>query len=219
MVPGSPAPDGWPLMVITHPQPACGRPLEQVVAECVDAGAPAIQLRDKAADSQALASTAERLLAITRSAGATLIVNDRLDVAIAADADGVHLGPDDLPVSAARDIARPDLIIGYSTDDPEEAGRAAAAGADYLGVGAVFGTRSKPGLADEAIGPDRVRLVREASRLPCLGIGGITLHNAPEVLETGAGIAVLSAVMSAPAPAEVVRELLRIAGGGGGGGR
>ncbi|MCY3698445.1 MAG: thiamine phosphate synthase [Gemmatimonadetes bacterium] len=203
-------------MVITHPQPACGRPLDRVVAECVDAGVPAIQFRDKAADGPALASTAERLRAITNSAGAAFVVNDRLDVALAAGADGVHLGPDDLTVSAARDIVPPDFIIGYSTDDPEEARRAAAAGADYLGVGAVFGTRSKPGLAHEAIGPDRVRLVREASRLPCLGIGGITLQNARELLDTGAGIAVLSGVMSASDPAAVVRELLRIAGGGGG---
>ncbi|WP_420615993.1 thiamine phosphate synthase [Candidatus Palauibacter sp.] len=215
-MPGSPASDGWPLMVITHPRPTCGRSLEQVVAECVDAGAPAIQLRDKTADSRALTTTAARLRAITKSAGATLIVNDRLDVALAIGADGVHLGPDDVTVPAARDIAPPDFIIGYSTDDPEEARRAAAAGADYLGVGAVFGTRSKPGLANEAIGPDRVRLVREASGLPCLGIGGITLQNAPAVLETGAGIAVLSTVMSAPDPGAVVRELLLIARGEGG---
>lgn len=195
-------------MVITHPRPVCGRPLEQVVAECVDAGAPAIQLRDKSADSRALSATAARLLAITEPAGASLIVNDRLDIALAAGADGIHLGPDDLPVSAARAIAPRDFIIGYSTDDPEEARRAAAAGADYLGVGAVFGTRSKPGLAEEAIGPERVRLVREASRLPCLGIGGITVANAGDVFATGAGIAVLSAVMSSKDPASVVRELL-----------
>ncbi len=207
--------DGWPLMVITHPRPACGRSLEQVVADCVDAGAPAIQLRDKTADSRALTVTAARLRATTQSAGAALIVNDRLDVALAAGADGVHLGPDDLPVSAARAIAPPDFLIGYSTDDPEEARRAAAAGADYLGVGAVFGTRSKPGLADEATGPDRVRRVRAASGLPCLGIGGITLQNAPEVLDTAAGIAVLSTVMSASDPGAVVRRLLRLAGGGG----
>ena len=119
-------------------------------------------------------------------------------------------GPDDLTVPAARNVAAPDFIIGYSTDDPEKARRAAVAGADYLGVGAVFGTRSKPGLASEAIGPGRVRLVREASGLPCLGIGGITVENAPEVFETGAGIAVLSTVMSAPHPGAVVRALLRI---------
>ncbi|MYH10749.1 MAG: thiamine phosphate synthase [Gemmatimonadales bacterium] len=215
-MPRSRTSDGWPLMVITHPRPACGQPLERVVAECVDAGAPAIQLRDKTADSRALATTAARLRAITASAGSTLIMNDRLDVALAIGADGVHLGPDDLTVPAARDIAPPDFIIGYSTDDPEEARRAAAAGADYLGVGAVFGTRSKPGLANEAIGPDRIRIVREASGLPCLGIGGITLQNAPEVLEIDAGIAVLSTVMSASDPGAVVRRLLRIARGGGG---
>ncbi len=200
-------------MVITHPQPVCGRPLEQVVAECVDAGAPAIQLRDKTADSRALTVTAARLRAITKSAGAALIVNDRLDVALAGGADGVHLGPHDLPVSAARAIAPPDFLIGYSTDDPEVARRAAAAGADYLGVGAVFGTRSKPGLATEATGPHRVRRVREASGLPCLGIGGITLQNAAEVLDTAAGIAVLSTVMSASDPGAVVRRLLRLTGG------
>ncbi len=213
-MPGVPMPDGWPLLVITHPRPACGRSLERVVAECVDAGAHVVQFRDKTTDSRALTATAARLRAITESAGATLIVNDRLDIALAVGADGVHLGPDDLPVSAARAIAPPDFIVGYSTDDPDEARRVADAGADYLGVGAVYGTRSKPGLADEAIGPDRVRLVRETSGLPCLGIGGITLRNAPEVLETGAGVAVLSTVMAAPNPGAVVRQLLRIARGG-----
>ena len=108
-------------------------------------------------------------------------------------------------------IAPPDFIVGYSTDDPDEARRAAAAGANYLGVGAVFGTASKPGLADEAIGPDRVRSVIEASGLPALGIGGISPENATEVLGTGAGVAVLSAVMSAPDPADVVRAFVRLA--------
>ncbi|WP_419934743.1 thiamine phosphate synthase [Candidatus Palauibacter sp.] len=203
-------PDPGRLMVLTHPRPACGRPLEQVVAECVGAGATAIQLRDKTADSRTLLETTIRLLAITAPAGALLVVNDRLDVALAAGADGVHLGPEDLPLPAARRLSPPDFLIGYSTDDPDEARRAAAAGADYLGIGAVFGTRSKPGLADEAIGLDRVRAVRKASGLPCLGIGGITPNNAARVHATGAGIATLSAVMSAPHPATAVREFLAI---------
>ena len=197
-------------MVLTHPRPARGRELEQVVAACVDAGASAIQLRDKTADGRALVMTATRLLAITEPAGVPLVVNDRLDVALAAGADGVHLGPDDLPVRAARELSPPGFLVGYSTDDPDEARRAAAAGADYLGVGAVFGTRSKPGLADEAIGVDRVRAVLEASGLPCLGIGGITPDNAASVYAAGAGIAVLSAVMSSPHPDRVVRELVRL---------
>ena len=199
-------------MVLTHPRPACGRPLEEVVAECVRAGATAIQLRHKTADGGALLAVATRLLAVTAPAGVPLVVNDRLDVALAVGADGVHLGPDDLPVRAARELAPPGFLIGYSTDDPDEARRAAGAGADYLGVGAVFGTRSKPGLADEAIGPDRVRAVLEASRLPCLGIGGITPDNAGSVYATGAGVAVLSAVMSSPNPGLVVREFLRLGG-------
>lgn len=194
-------------MVLTHPRPACGRPLDEVVAACVRAGATAIQLRDKSATAGALLSAARGLRAITTAARVPLIVNDRLDVALAADADGVHLGPDDLPVSAARALAPPPFLIGYSTDDPSEARRAAADGADYLGVGAVFRTRSKPGLADEAIGPERVRAVLRASGLPCLGIGGVTSDNAASVLATRAGIAVLSAVMSSPDPAAVVRRL------------
>ena len=194
-------------MVLTHPRPACGRPLDEVVAACVHAGATAIQLRDKSATGGVLLAAARGLRAITTAARVPLIVNDRLDVALAADADGVHLGPDDLPVSAARALAPPPFLIGYSTDDPSEARRAAADGADYLGVGAVFGTRSKPGLADEAIGPDRVLALLRASGLPCLGIGGITPATAASVLATGAGIAVLSAVMSSADPAAAVRQL------------
>lgn len=207
-------------MVLTHPRPACGRPLDQVVAECVAAGATAIQLRDKHADGRALLDQARQLLAVTSPAGVPLVVNDRLDVALAAGADGVHLGPDDLPVRAARALASRPFLIGYSTDDPAEARRAADDGADYLGVGAIFGTRSKPALADEEIGPERVGTVLHASQLPCLGIGGITPANAGPVLATGAGVAVLSAVMSAPRPGRVVRAFLRhLRDGGHRGGR
>ena len=194
-------------MVLTHPRPVCGRPLDEVVTACVRAGATAIQLRDKTATGGTLLAIAHRLRAITAATAVPLIVNDRLDIALAAGADGVHLGPDDLPVSAARALAPPPFLIGYSTDDPREARRAAREGADYLGVGAVFGTHSKPGLADHAIGPDRVRAVLRASGLPCLGIGGITPANAPRVLATGAGVAVLSAVMSSPDPTAAVHQL------------
>ncbi len=202
------------LMVVTRPDPACGRPLEQVVAECLAAGATAIQLRDKRADARTLAVQARTLLAPTRAAGALFIVNDRLDVALAIGADGVHLGPEDLPIGTARRLAPPPFLLGYSTDDPREAAAAARAGADYLGVGAVFGTRSKAGLAGEAIGPERVREVREAAGVPCVGIGGVTSLNAHHVFDTGAGIAVLSAVMDADRPGEVVRRLLAAGGGG-----
>jgi len=195
------------LTVLTSPKPACGRRLEAVVAECVAAGATTIQLRDKNASARDLADQARELLVITRSAGALLIINDRADVALAVGADGVHLGPDDIPVRAARDIAPNGFLIGYSTDDPERAREAAGEGADYLGVGAVYGTSSKPGLENESIGPAGVRAVVTASGLPCVGIGGITPENATAVIDSEAGIAVLSVVMASPAPAEVVNIL------------
>lgn len=193
------------LMVITTPHPACGRPLPEVVAECVEAGATAVELRDKEASSHTLFRLATELRDILEEKNTLLIVNDRLDVALAAGAHGVHLGPGDLPVREARRIAPPDFLIGYSTDTTEDAEQAAAAGADFLGVGAVFGTKSKSGLAEEAIGPDRVREVLASQGLPGLGIGGITAANAASVARTGAGVAVLGAVMGAREPAEIVR--------------
>jgi thiamine-phosphate pyrophosphorylase len=214
-VTGSGSPDRAPLagrlrlVVLTHPRPACGRPIEEVVRACVSAGATAIQLRDKEADADRLYRQARRLLPVVEDGGALLVVNDRFDVALAAGAHGVHLGPEDLPVDAVRGAVPPGFVIGASTDDPETGRRLAGKGADYLGVGAVFGTRSKPGLADEAIGPGRVAEVRAAAGIPCVGIGGVTASNAGEVLAVADGIAVLSAVMSAPDPAEAVREILR----------
>ncbi|MDH3296754.1 MAG: thiamine phosphate synthase [Gemmatimonadota bacterium] len=199
------------LMVLTDPEPACGKPLVDVVEECLIAGANAIQLRDKAATDRLLYDQAVQLVERTGRHGALLIVNDRFDVALAAGADGVHLGPGDMPIETVRMHADADFLIGYSTDDPIAGMLAAEAGADYLGVGAVFGTTSKAGLAEEAIGVERVAQVLHSAGLPGVGIGGITASNAAEVFETGAGVAVLSAVMHAPDPGAVVRRLLAVA--------
>jgi thiamine-phosphate pyrophosphorylase len=196
------------LIVITDPQPACGRPLHQVVAECLEAGAPSIQLRDKTASAEELYDQALGLVPLAEAHGALLMVNDRFDVARAAGAHGVHLGPEDLPVEAVRRHAPAGFLIGYSTDDPELARAAAAAGADYLGVGAVFATQSKEGLEGEAIGPGRVAEVLAAAALPGVGIGGITQANAQSVAGTGAGVAALGSVMQAPVPGDAVRALL-----------
>jgi len=195
-------------MVLTDPTPACGRDLLDIVSECTAAGATAIQLRDKSADARRLLDIARALRSVTRDAGVLLIVNDRIDVAMAADADGVHLGPGDLPVSHARAVAPEGFLIGYSTDDPCVAKRAADDGADYLGVGAVYRTHSKPGLAGEAIGPSRVADVLRAADLPGVGIGGITPANAATVFATGAGVAVLSAIMHSDHPAGSILDIL-----------
>lgn len=202
------------LMVVTHPAPAGGRPLPRVVAEALKAGATAVQLRWKGASGADLYRTALTLLPAVREHGALFLVNDRTDVALAANADGVHLGPNDLPVSAVRRFVPDDFLVGYSTDEPERGREAARAGADYLGVGAVFGTRSKEDLAGEAIGPERMGEVLRAAGLPGVGIGGITPENAAAVARAGAGVAVLSAVMHAPDPADAVRALIRSVGAG-----
>jgi len=207
-VPGAELAQRLRLMVLTRPRPACGRPLIEVVEACLAAGATAIQLRDKEAGSAELLAMARELAPAVRAGGGLFLVNDRLDVALLAGADGVHLGPDDLPIEAARAVAPPGFLVGFSTDDPRTGRRAAAAGADYLGIGAVYGTASKPEAAGEAIGPDRVEEVLAASGIPGVGIGGIMAANAGAVAAAGAGIAVLSAVMDAQDPPVAVQALL-----------
>jgi len=197
-------------MVVTVPRPACGRPLPDVVAECLEAGATSIQLRHPTAQGGELFREARQLLPITRRHGAPLIVNDRFDVALAAGADGVHLGPGDLTVEAVRRHTPAKFLIGVSVDDPRAGVAARRAGASYLGIGAVFGTRTKPGLAREAIGTDRLESVLRQAHLPGVGIGGITPANAAEVVATGAGIAVVSTVMGAACPGDAVAQLLAV---------
>lgn len=195
------------LVVLTHPDPASG-PLRDVVAECLEAGCPAIQLRDKTATAGELYGLGLELRELARAHDALLFVNDRWDVGVACGADGVHLGPDDIPVREVRRKVPPGFLIGFSTDDPDTGREAARDGADYLGVGAVYGTSSKQGLEEEAIGPERVGEVALASPVPCVGIGGIAPGRAGAVVAVGAGVAVLRAVMNARRPGEVVSSLL-----------
>lgn len=203
------------LTVITDKALARSRALSEVVREALAAGAPAIQLRLKGATARELLEAAHTLMPLVRSAGALLIVNDRLDVALAAGADGVHLGPDDLPVKDARAAVTEALgavasafLVGHSVDTPVAAAQAEADGADYLGVGAVYPTANKPD-AGEVIGVEGLRRVVEAVGIPVVAIGGITPERARAVAETGAcGCATIGAVMGSQEPAEVVRALL-----------
>jgi thiamine-phosphate pyrophosphorylase len=197
------------LIVITDVRLAQPRAVESVVYMALEAGAPAVQLRDKTATARDLFDQAVTLRDLTSAFGALLFINDRMDVALAARADGVHLGPDDMPLAAARRTAPASLLIGWSTDDPDQARTAEAQGADYIGCGAVFGTTSKD-LADEQIGPVGLQRVVQAVSLPVVGIGGIDITNIAEVVRAGAaGAAVIRAVMAAPDVAGAVGALLR----------
>ena len=197
------------LVVITDERLAEPLGLEHVLSQALEAGAPAIQLRAKDATAREVTAMARRLLPMVRSAGALFFVNDRLDVALATGADGVHLGPDDLPVKEVRSAVPRDFIVGYSTADPEEAARAEADGADYLGSGTVYPTTNKPD-PGEVIGLSGLQRVVKAVSIPVVGIGGITPERAVDVAGVGArGIAVIGAVVGAPDPGEAVRRLLR----------
>jgi thiamine-phosphate pyrophosphorylase len=196
------------LIVITDHELARPRTVLDVVRLALEAGAPAVQLRDKTAGARALVQQAAELLPLVRAHHARLFINDRVDVALLAGADGVHLGPEDLPVREARRIA-PQLQIGYSTDDPEQARAAERDGADYIGCGAVFGTTSKADAANERIGIHRLDEVARAVRIPVVAIGGITVENVAQVAATkAAGVAVIGAVMRASDPAAATRALL-----------
>lgn len=203
-----PLADRLRLIVLTDRALARPRSIEEVVARALDAGAPAIQLREKEWGAGRTLPLALRLAEQCRAHGALLFVNDRLDLALAAGADGVHLGPDDLPVADVRRVAPPGFLIGYSADDPDRARRAVGDGADYIGCGTVWPTDSKAD-AGKAIGPEGLARVADAVRVPVVGIGGITPERARRLEDTGAaGVAVMAAVMAAKDPGEAVRALL-----------
>ncbi len=197
------------LMVITDARCGEGRELVDVVRAALRGGAPCVQLRAKTESARETVELACALREATREAGALLIVNDRVDVALAAGADGAHVGDDDIPVAAARRIVPPGFLLGRSTETPEQAVRARRDGADYVGVGPVHETASKDD-AGLPVGLARVAAVARAAGIPAVGIGGIDAANAAEVARAGAaGVAVIRAVMQAPDPTEAVRELLR----------
>jgi thiamine-phosphate pyrophosphorylase len=196
------------LVVITDARLARPRSVEEVVHAALEAGAPAIQLRDKFASASELASLGLRLRALTLEARALLFVNDRLDVALAIEADGVHVGPDDIPVDAIRACVSERFLIGASTDDPGEARRLARVGADYIGCGTVYPTANKAD-AGEAIGIEGLERVASAVEIPVVGIGGITVARSAELATTSAaGVAVIGAVMSAQNVQSAVTELV-----------
>ena len=196
------------LIVITDTGLAAPRTVVEVVSAALAGGAQAVQLRNKGEGARELMAVGRELRERTRAAGSLLFVNDRMDVALALEADGVHLGPDDLPVAAVRRHAPPGFLVGRSADDPLVARTAVADGADYIGCGTVYATTTKADAGD-VIGLTGLRAVVEAVSVPVVGIGGITVERTSEVLATGAaGVAVVGAVMAAADPAAAVRDFL-----------
>lgn len=196
----------WRLYVIVDAA-ACGaREPAWVAEQAIRGGADVIQLRHKAASAATLLRQARELLTVTRPAGIPLIINDRADVAAAAGADGVHVGQDDLPVAEARKIVGPGKLVGQSTHSLEQAIVADINHADYIAVGPLYPTPTKPD--SPAVGLPLIREVRLRVEAPIVCIGGIDHATLPEVVRAGARcVAVVRAVCAAPDPAAASRSL------------
>ena len=187
-----------------------GQPLARQVEAALQNGATCLQLREKALDPAAFREEARQMAALCRRYGVPLIINDNVEVALACGAAGVHLGQQDMPIAQARRMAGPDLILGASAHTVQEALEAQAAGADYLGVGAVFSTSTK---ADASPLPlTTLREICAAVSIPVVAIGGITETNLLQLTGCGAvGVAVVSAIFGAPDPGAATARLVRLA--------
>ena len=201
----------WYLYVITDEQLSNGRSHIEIARFAIEGGADVIQLRDKTASSRKLYEDAIAIRKITRDADVSFIVNDRLDIALAVDADGVHVGQKDLPAKVARRLIGSDKILGVSAETVEQAIQAEQDGADYLGVGPIFEARSTKPDAGEPMGLVLLREIQCRCKIPVIAIGGINQQNASETIQAGAdGIAVISAIVSAQDIASVSHELKKI---------
>lgn len=186
-----------------------GRALIDCVRKALDGGVTLVQYRAKTASSAEMYAEALQLKALCDSFNVPLIINDRLDIAMAVGAVGVHLGQDDLPCAAARRILGEDYIIGVSAHNPAEAKAALQSGADYLGCGAVFGTATKADV--KKLGTDGLAAICKAKGLPVVGIGGVTADNYREVRAVGAdGAAIVSGILAQPDISATVRAIAKV---------
>lgn len=183
-----------PLYGIVDPEQTRSRAAERLLTSLIEAGVTLLQLRVKALPPADFLELAKQARAITRAHHCRLIINDRIDIALACDADGVHLGQDDLPLGAGRELMR-EKIVGISTHDLDQARAAERDGADYIGFGPMFATRTKASVY-EARGPEMLKHIRSAVKLPIVAIGGITEANVQEVWQAGAdSVAIISDIL------------------------
>ena len=204
------------LYLVTDRSLSRGRPTVEIVRAAVAGGVTCVQLREKNCGTREFLEEARAVRVATREWGVPLILNDRVDIAMAAGADGVHLGQQDMPISDARRLGPPSWIIGVSAESVEDAVRAEREGADYVGASPVFATPTKTDHA-APLGLDGLRLLRAAVKLPLVAIGGIHAGNARETVRAGAdGLAVVSAIVAADDPraaAEILRREIAAAKG------
>lgn len=197
------------LYGITAEKFSAGRSNIEVVRQMIGGGIKIIQYREKKAAKSAAEMFAEcqAIREMTRAAGVTFIVNDHVDVALLVGADGVHVGQDDLPVAEVRKLLGPDRIIGLSTHSPAQAEEAVRLGADYIGVGPIFATRTKDDVCDP-VGFSYLEWVRDNISLPWVAIGGIKLHNIDEIVRRGAKtVCLVTEIVGAPDIVGRVHEL------------
>jgi len=201
---------GWPrydLYVLTDVTLVPGRAHADIVRAALAGGADAVQIRDKATTAQNLSRVVAECQPLARKFGAALFVNDRVDVALVTGADGAHVGPEDLPARAARKLLKAPALLGVSVGTLEEAKKAARDGADYIGVGPIFGSRTKTD-AGPALGIEPLLAIVRAVSIPVVAIGGIGHENVAAVAGTGAaGAAVIAAVVTASDMAAAARAI------------
>ena len=203
----------YSLYLVTDRALSLGRSNLEVIQAAVRGGVTVVQLREKEATTKEFYQEGVKIKGYLKAGNIPLIINDRIDITLALDADGVHLGQEDMPIDVARKILGPEKIIGASVFTPEEAKIAEALGADYLGLSPIFITQTKPELIQH-LGTEGIPLLKEAVQIPVVGIGSINLGNAYEAVKAGLdGVAVVSAICSQEDPraaAEAIRkEVLR----------
>jgi thiamine-phosphate pyrophosphorylase len=212
MKPGYPE---YALYLVTDRNLSRGRSTLEIVQAAVRGGVTMIQLREKSCPTREFIDEANAIRNFLKSANIPLIINDRVDVALAVHADGVHLGQKDMPLATARRIVGSQMVIGISAESLDGAVEAEAGGADYIGVSPVHATPTKTDTAP-ALGLEGLRGIRRAVKIPLVGIGGLNAANAGEAIQNGAdGIAVVSAIVSADDPEQAARELKRAIAGRG----
>jgi thiamine-phosphate pyrophosphorylase len=201
-------PASWEVYLVTDRAFSRGRFTLEIVEAAVAGGVSAVQLREKDLDTREFYEEGLRIRDLLRTSGVPLIINDRIDLALALDADGVHLGQSDMPVNVARRILGPDRVIGLSVEKLAQINDGAVAQVDYLGISPVFLTGTKPEL-DTSWGLEGIKAARSLTDLPLVAIGSIKQENAADVIRAGADcVAVVTAIVAADDPREATRLLL-----------